>query len=497
MGQGERQLKGILLAIDCGTTSTRVLAFASDGRIVASAGSPITQRFPAPGWVEQDAGEIWALTRDALAAVLAEVGPVEGMGITNQRETVVAWDRDSGAPLAPAIVWQDRRTADACDRLRAAGEEPWVRAKTGLLLDPYFSATKMRWLLDHVPAVGAAAESGRLCFGTVDSWLLFCLTAGAVHATDITNASRTQLLDLVAGNWDPALCRLFGVPITALPEVRPSVADFGAATGFGMPLPIAGVAGDQQAAAFGQGCLAAGAAKCTYGTGIFLLAHAGNRVPESANRLIATRAAVAGPAPGFALEGSVFVGGDAVKWLRDRLGIIGNAAETEALARSVPSAGGVVFVPAFAGLGAPWWEPRATGCLTGLTGATGRAEIVRATLEAMGNQTADLLEALRADGVAPTALRVDGGMTANDWLCQDIADATGLAVVRPRAIETTGLGAAMLAGIGLGLFADGEAAVAAMVAADRSFTPATPEAARMARREGWRRAIAQVRAGVA
>jgi glycerol kinase len=485
---------GTLIAIDCGTTSTRVLAFARDGRVVASRGSGLQQSFPAPGWVEQDAEAIWELTRAALADVLGETGPVEGIGITNQRETVVAWDRATGRPLAPAIVWQDRRTADLCDQLRDEGREAHVQARTGLLLDPYFSATKMRWLLDKVPAVRAAADAGRLAFGTVDSWLLFKLTGQ--HRTDVTNASRTLLMSLADGAWDAELCRLFGVPMDALPEIRPSVADFGAAKGFGAPLRVAGVAGDQQAAALGQGCLAPGAAKCTYGTGIFLLAHAGEMPPAPGGRLIATRAAAADATPAFALEGSVFVGGDAVKWLRDRLGIIASSAETEALARSVPDSGGVVFVPAFAGLGAPWWEPRATGCLLGLTGASGRAEIARATLEAMGNQTADLLEALDGEGVRPEVLRVDGGMTANDWLCQDLADATGLPVVRPREIETTALGAAILAGVGLGLFRDAADAVAGMAGTDREFRPRMEPEAHAARRARWHRAIAQVRAGV-
>lgn len=487
----------LLLALDSGTTSTRALAVDCAGRVVASAARPLAQHFPQAGWVEQDPAVILDLTREAAEAVVADVGAgaIAAVGLTNQRETAIAWDRETGAPLAPAIVWQDRRTAATCARLREAGHEARVQGATGLLLDPYFSATKWDWMLREVPAVAAAAQAGRLALGTVDSWLLFALSGGRIHATDPTNASRTLLMDLAQDSWSSALCDLFGVPRLALPAIRPSVGRFGTVRISGQDLPVTGVAGDQQAAAVGQGCLAPGETKSTYGTGIFLLAASGAHVPESRHRLLATRAATAG-GPGYALEGSVFVGGDAVKWLRDRLGLIASAAETEALAASVPDSGGVVLVPAFAGLGAPWWEPRASGLITGLTGATGRAHIVRATLEAMGNQTADLLEAFAGDGVAPSVLKVDGGMVANDWLCQDLADATGLAVVRPACIETTALGAAMLAAVGAGLLPDLATAAARMVRPDRRFAPGSTAAARASRRARWRRAVGQVLAGL-
>jgi glycerol kinase len=485
----------LILAIDAGTTSTRAIAFSCQGAFIASAQRPVVSRYPAPGWVEQDAAAIAADARACAADVVDVVGAdrVAAIGITNQRETAVAWDRRSGAPLTPAIVWQDRRTADACAALRAEGLEEEVTERTGLLLDPYFSATKWAWMLREVPAVRAAADAGTLALGTVDSWLLWWLSEGVIHATDATNASRTLLMGLEDEAWDAGLCARFGVPRAALPTIRPSSGAI-AEVQLGRAIPVTGVAGDQQAASVGQACPAAGDAKSTYGTGIFLLASTGTRRPRSANRLVATRGA--GASPDYALEGSVFTGGDAVKWLRDRLGIVGAAAETEALARSVADSGGVRFVPAFAGLGAPWWEPGATGMLTGLTAATGRAEIVRATLEAMGDQTADLIDAFAADGAAPAVLKVDGGMVANDWLCQDLADVCGVPVVRPEVTETTALGAAMLAAVGAGLFPDLAGAAAAMVHPDRTFEPALSADARGARRAAWARAIAQVKAGV-
>ena len=487
----------LILALDSGTTSTRAMLFDLAGRRLAEAGRPLAAAHPQPGWVEQDAAAIRDLTLEAAAEVAAAAPPgaIAAIGIANQRETAIAWNRQTGAPLAPAIVWQDRRTAPLCARLRDEGAEPAVSAATGLLLDPYFSATKFRWLIDEVPAVAQAAARGVLALGTVGSWLLFCLTGGEVHATDASNASRTLLMRLADDSWDEGLCARFGVPCAALPGIRPSVGALGTTARFGPPLPITGMAGDQQAASIGQACLAPGEAKSTYGTGIFLLAHAGATIPVSRNRLVATRAAAPAGEPAFALEGSVFVGGDAVKWLRDRLGLFAHARETEALARSVPSSGGVQVVPAFAGLGAPWWEPAATGLVTGLTAATGRAELVRATLEAMGNQTADLLEAFARDGVAPRLLRVDGGMTANDWLCQDIADACGLPVERPRETETTALGAAILAAVGAGLFPDPGTACAAMVARDRRFEPAADATTRAERRRHWGRAVEMAIAG--
>lgn len=486
-------MEPLLLAIDSGTTSTRALAFDLAGRIVDVSQHPITQHYPKPGWVEHDAAEIWHLSWKAAAEVMDRVGDrVTAIGLTNQRETVVFWSRRTGEPLAPAIVWQDRRTADLCAELKAGGHEARVQSTTGLLLDPYFSATKIRWTMERRGEVRAAAESGDLAIGTVESWLLFKLTGA--HLTDASNASRTLLMDLGKAQWSPEMLDLFGVPASALPAIAPTAGLIAETHMFGRPLFVSGLAGDQQAATIGQGCDRPGLAKCTYGTGIFLLANAGSQPPVSRNRLLSTFLSSAPEA--YALEGSIFVGGDAVKWLRDGLGIVDAASETEAMARSVADSGGVVFVPAFAGLGAPHWQPNARGTLTGITGGTTRAHIVRATLEAMGQQTADLIDTFRADGVVPSALRVDGGMVANEWLCQDIADATGLPVERPRSIETTGLGAAMLAGVGVGQFANLAEAGAAMVHADRRFEP-QGAGGRPARRAAWQRAVAQTLAGVA
>lgn len=483
----------LILAIDCGTTSTRALLFAADGTILAVHQRDIAQHYPRPGWVEHDAAEIRDRTLQAATAALAEVGAgrVRAIGLTNQRETICFWNRRTGEPLAPAIVWQDRRTADDVAALRAAGHEARITAITGLLLDPYFSASKIGWALRHWPQVKAAAERGDLAIGTVDSWLCWCLSGGRAHLSDVSNAARTSLMGLAEARWSAELIDLFGVPPASLPAICPTAGWLADAQIGGRTIPITGMAGDQQAATIGQGCLRAGDAKCTYGTGIFLLANAGDVPPVSRNRLLATRLTE----HWFALEGSVFVGGNAVKWLRDGLGLLETAAQSEELAQSVPDSGGVTFVPAFAGLGAPHWQPDARGLLTGLTAGTSRAHIVRATLEAMGQQTADLLDAFAADGVAPAVLKVDGGMTANNWLCQDLADATGLPVERPRAIETTALGAAMLAAVGSGLHPTLPAAAAAMVHADRSFTPQAPADLRLERRAQWQRAIRQTLAG--
>ncbi|TPE60998.1 glycerol kinase GlpK [Sandaracinobacter neustonicus] len=483
----------LILAIDSGTTSTRALAFDLTGRIVSVAQHAITQNYPQPGHVEHDAAEIWQLTDRAVREVLAEVGDrIHTIGLTNQRETVVFWSRRSGEPLAPAIVWQDRRSADICEALRKAAHEPRVQALTGLLLDPYFSGTKIRWALENWPEVKAAADSGDLALGTVESWLLFKLTGQ--HLTDATNASRTLLMDLAQAEWSAEMLDLLGVPPAALPAICPTAGLIAETRLYGRPLMICGLAGDQQAATIGQGCSQPGMAKCTYGTGIFMLANAGTTPPASGNRLLSTFLSSAPRA--YALEGSIFVGGNAVKWLRDGLGILDTVAESANLAASVPDSGGVTFVPAFAGLGAPHWEPLARGTLTGLTAGTTRAHIVRATLEAMGQQTADLIDAFAADGVRPSSLRVDGGMVANEWLCQDLADATGLPVERPRSIETTGLGAAMLAGVGSGLFDALSDAEAAMVHADRRFEPANSADARADRRKAWGRAVEQTLAGL-
>ncbi|MFC3713600.1 glycerol kinase GlpK [Sphingoaurantiacus capsulatus] len=483
----------LLLAIDEGTTSTRVVAFDLSGCIVATEGAPITQHYPQPGWVEHDAAEIWTKTEACLTAVAQRVGVgrIAAIGLTNQRETVVFWDRHSGEPLAPAIVWQDRRSADLCAELREEGLEPDVQAKTGLLLDPYFSGTKIAWAIENWPAVARAAKAGSLAIGTIDSYLLFRLTGGKVHVTDATNAARTLLMDLATCEWDEGMIERLGVPRAALPEIVDCAGALGEVELLGRRVPIAGCAGDQQAAAIGQGCLTPGLVKATYGTGAFVLAQAGDKPPVSANRLLSTVAWRLDGQAAYALEGSIFVAGSAIQWLRDRLNIIEDAAETEGLARSVPDNGGVHFVPAFAGLGAPHWRADARGLLTGLTGGTTRAHIVRACLEAMSQQTADLFDALASDGVAPARLRVDGGMVANDWVCQDLADMLAMTVERPKVIETTALGAAMLAGVGVGLF-DDLAAAQAMWQADRIFTPALDGKTRRERRAGWKKAVERV-----
>jgi glycerol kinase len=482
----------LLLVLDAGTTSTRAIAFSVAGDIVASAARPLTQSFPASGWVEHDAGEIWRLSRDCLIEVADQVGAprIAAIGITNQRETVVFWDHATGEPIAPAIVWQDRRTTEICAAMQAAGHETAVQAATGLLLDPYFSATKIRWALDNWPRVAAAEADGRLRVGTVESWLIWKLSAGARHITDATNASRTSLMRLATCEWDPDLLALFGVPAGILPEITDCAGSLAVTALLGHDIAITGSAGDQQAAAIGQACLAPGQLKATYGTGCFLLAHAGAVAPVSTHRLLSTVAWRLGGVPAYALEGAIFTAGAAVQWLRDGLSIIASSSETQALAESVTDSGGVVFVPALAGMGAPHWNPAARGMLTGLSAGTTRAHIVRATLEAMGQQTADLVDALAADGVAAARLRVDGGMVANDWLCQDLADSLGVIVERPRVIETTALGAAMLAGVGIGLFAD-LAAAAAMAAPDRRFEPQLAPEARQLRRDRWARAVRQ------
>lgn len=486
----------LILALDEGTTSTRAVAFDLGGQIVASAGAPLSQYFPTPGWVEHDAAEIWERTIACARMVAEKVGVerIAAIGLTNQRETVVFWDRTTGEPLANAIVWQDRRTAPLCDRLRAEGREPDVQRRTGLLLDPYFSASKISWALENWPVVRAAADDGRLAIGTVDSYLLFRLTGGAVHATDATNAARTLLMDLASCHWDEALLQLFGVPAAALPVIVDSVGTLGTTDLLGRPIPITGCAGDQQAAAIGQGCIEPGLVKATYGTGTFVLAHAGKEVPRSEHRLLATVAWRQAGEVAYALEGSIFVAGSAVQWLRDGLGIVASAEETEALASSVPDCGGVHFVPAFAGLGAPHWRADVRGVIAGLSAGTTRGHIVRACLEAMSHQTADLLDAFAADGVTPQRLRVDGGMVANNWLCQDLADMLGITVERPRVIETTALGAAMLAAVGAGHFASLRQAQS-MWQPDRLFEPSLPPDRRAERRTAWQHAIGQVLAG--
>jgi glycerol kinase len=481
-----------VLAIDQGTTGTTCLVVAADGSIVSRAYREITQYYPKPGWVEHDAVEILERTvvaaREAVAA--AGVTP-RAIGITNQRETVVVWDRATGAPVGRAIVWQDRRTAARCAEL--APDAARITARTGLVVDPYFSATKLEWLLRD-DGLARRARSGEVLAGTVDSWLIWRLTGGAVHATDPTNASRTMLYDIDAGSWSPELCALFGVPMDLLPEVRPSSGPFGETTAdvLGTPIPIAGVAGDQQAALFGQGCWEAGSAKNTYGTGAFILLNTGRARPTRVDGILTTIACDRSGAPVYALEGAIFVAGAAVQWLRDGLGIIESARDTEALARSLSSNDGVYFVPALVGLGAPDWEPNARGTIVGLTRGATRAHLVRAALEAMTYATRDVLDVMRRssgselDGWRNVPLRVDGGATANDWLMQFQADVLCAPVERPQNIETTALGAAGLAGLATGVWTSPDEFLQS-----RSFTRFTPGDAARAEEghAGWRRAV--------
>jgi glycerol kinase len=479
-----------ILVIDEGTTSTRAMLFAPDGACLATEQRELTQSYPQPGRVEHDAEEIWASSLACARAVAAAAGGADriaALGIANQRETIVFWSRRTGLALAPAIVWQDRRTAELCQRLKDEGHEDAVKARTGLLLDPYFSASKIAWALDHWPRLREAGDD--LCVGTVESWLVFRLTGG-LHVSDATNASRTALMDIGTGRWDETLLDLWGVPAGVLPEIVDCAARFGETqTGhFGRPVPIAAMAGDQQAAAIGQACLAPGNSKATYGTGAFILTHTGEEQRRSRHRLLSTIAWQLGGERRYALEGSVFVAGSLVKWLRDDLGLIGSAAETEKLARSVADSGGVQIVPGHSGLGAPYWRPDARGAITGLSFATGRAHIARAALEAMAHQTHDLMTAFAADGAPWEVLKMDGGMASNGWLAQDLADMLGLTVERPGFVETTALGAAMLAGVGCGMFGSLEEAAGMRGAVER-FEPAMAAGVRDARLAGWKKAI--------
>ncbi len=486
-----------VLAIDQGTTGTTCLVIDDRGVVLGRAYAEFEQHFPQAGWVEHDAQEIWEVTLRAarMALAAAEVRP-SAIGITNQRETVVVWDRATGEPVHRAIVWQDRRTAARCRDLKAEGREGWVRERTGLVLDPYFSATKLEWLFREVPGLRERAEAGELAAGTIDSWLIWNLTGGRVHATDPTNASRTLLFNIDRLDWDDELLALFNVPRAVLPEVRPSSGDFGETSPelFGRPLPVAGVAGDQQAALFGQGGWAPGLAKNTYGTGAFLLLNTGRERVESRRGLLTTVACDARGAPAYALEGSIFVAGAAVQWLRDALGIIAQAPESEALARAIESNDGVYFVPAFVGLGAPHWDAEARGTIVGLTRGTGRAHLARAALEAMAYATRDVLEAMESDaGIVAEELAVDGGAALNDWLMQFQADVIGRPVRRPRMVETTALGAAGLAGLATGVWPDAETFLEAQQE-PRRFLPAMEESTRSALVLGWQRAIAAARA---
>lgn len=483
-----------ILVLDEGTTSTRAMLFTIDGKFIASAQRELTQHYPRSGWVEHDAAEIWEKTLACAREMVDRAGGAEAIaaiGITNQRETVVAWDKASGEPLARAIVWQDRRTEPFCARLREDGQEPAIQARTGLLLDPYFSGTKMRWMLSELTEVRAAAQKGTLAFGTVESWLTFKLTGGD-HISDASNASRTLLLDLEGDGFDEGLCDLFGVPHAALPRVTDTSGLLGETDPalFGRPIPITGMAGDQQAATIGQACLTPGCTKATYGTGAFVLTCNGETIPRSQNRLLGTVLAQHGGARTYAIEGSVFVAGSLIQWLRDSLGIVGVASETEALARSIPDSGGVVIVPGLAGLGAPHWRADARGVIAGLSFASGKAQLARAALEAMAHQTHDLAQAFAADGAAWETLRIDGGMSANDWMAQDLADVLDLPVERPGFVETTALGAAMLAAAGAGLYPGLKTAATAMQGNLKRFEPGMDDSVRASRLETWRKALA-------
>ena len=483
-----------VLALDQGTTSSRALVFNLRGQVLAQAQEPFEQHFPAPGWVEHDAEAIWATqlatARQALQLVEAQPEDVAAIGLTNQRETVVLWERASGKPLTRAIVWQDRRTAAHCQVLREAGHLDFVRQRTGLTLDPYFSATKIAWWLDQHPEWRAAAARGELAAGTVDSWLLWRLTEGRVHATDVTNASRTLLMDLQRGEWDEDLLHLFNIPRALLPEIRPSAADFGHTTLLGGQIRIGGVAGDQQAALFGQGCTQPGQAKNTYVTGCFLLMHTGAQALMSHHGLLTTRAAQLGNQPAYALEGSVFMGGAVVQWLRDGLKMFSSSAEVESLARSVPDSGGVVVVPAFTGLGAPYWNAEARGAILGLTRGSGQAQIARAALESIAFQSADVLAAMVKDaeaaGIALSELRVDGGASANDLLMQWQADLLGVPVWRPAVVESTAYGAAALAAHQAGVD------LASASSAGQRFSPSLAPALAAERMAGWHAAVRRV-----
>lgn len=487
-----------LLALDQGTTSSRAILFDESGNVVAVAQKEFSQIFPKPGWVEHDPREIWASQIGVAAAVLkkARVRPADlaAVGITNQRETTVVWDRRTGEPLHNAIVWQDRRTASACERLRAEGREAMVAERTGLVLDAYFSATKLQWILDHVKGARARAKAGRLAFGTIDSWLLWNLTGGEVHATDPGNASRTMLFDIHRQLWDPELLALFDVPASVLPDVRSSSGIFGHATALGHPVPVAGIAGDQQAALFGQACTRPGMAKNTYGTGCFLLMNTGTKPVASTHRLLTTVAWRLGGRTEYALEGSIFIAGAVVQWLRDGLGIVRKASDIEALAASVPDSGGVSLVPAFAGLGAPHWDPHARGTITGITRGTTAAHLARAALEGIALQTVEVLRAMEADsGIRLRELRVDGGASANDLLMQIQADLAGVPVARPPVVETTALGAACLAGLGVGLWKSPDEIASNGAAPDRFEPKMKPKDRRLAL-EAWRLAIGQTMA---
>jgi len=493
-----------LLALDQGTSSSRSIVFDAQGRIVAMAQQELTQFYPQPGWVEHDPLEIWRTQLATARAVLAKAGisaqQVHAIGITNQRETTVVWNRKTGQPIHKAIVWQDRRAEPACAALRARGMAEPIRQKTGLLVDAYFSGTKLQWILDHVPDARAQAAHGELAFGTVDSWLLWQLTGGRVHATDVSNAARTMLFNVHSNTWDAELLAALDIPEGLMPQVLPSAAHFGDIDPglLGHRIPVGGMAGDQQSALFGQACFSAGMAKNTYGTGCFMLMHTGTHFQTSTNGLITTSAAQPSARPEFALEGSVFVGGAVVQWLRDGLGAIRSSAEVQALAQSVPDSGGVMLVPAFTGLGAPYWNPEARGTMTGLTRGSTLAHIARAALESIAFQSAALLQAMARDAqqagaAAVTELRVDGGACVNDLLMQFQADLLGISVLRPQVTETTALGAAYLAGLSTSLYPD-TASLSQLWQAERRFEPQISRAQAQEKMQRWEHAVRQTTA---
>ena len=488
----------ILLAIDQGTSSTRSIGFSAAGEVMAVEQRSFEQIYSGPGWVEHDPEAIWNTVMSTSRGVLQRLGHANraaaAIGITNQRETTLVWDRRTGAPIYNAIVWQDRRTADRCRQLAGDFGETEISRKTGLRFDPYFSATKIAWILDRVPGARDAAASGHLAFGTVDSFLIWRLTGGRLHLTDATNASRTALYDIAKGRWDDALCEMFNVPMSMLPEVRDSAGDFGVADAgvLGQALPIRGVAGDQQAALIGQACFASGDSKSTYGTGAFLVLNTGHRLVPSKHRLLTTIAYRLNGRVTYALEGSILSAGAAIQWLRDGLGLIAQASDVEALAASAPHTGGVYLVPAFTGLGAPYWDPDARAAIIGLTRASTRSEIALAALDSVAYQTCDLLDAMAADGLRPESLKVDGGMSQNDLFMQRLADLTGMAIRRPANAESTAFGAACLAGLGCGLYRTLED-LAALKRIETRFEPALSVPEREVQISGWRNAVRRVR----
>jgi glycerol kinase len=491
-----------VLSIDEGTTSARAALYNNKGERIAMHAAPVESRYPKPGWVEQDGNEIWRAQMSAVQAAIEASGVYEAeiaaCGITNQRETTVVWDRRTGQPITPAIVWQCRRTADMCAELARSSDARWIERKTGLVIDAYFSASKIRWILENVPDARARAGNGEILFGTIDAWLIWKLTGGKTHATDVTNASRTMLMDLATGEWDDELLRVFDVPRAMLPEIVPSSGRVGVIEA-GLPgagVPISGIAGDQQAALAGQACFRAGLSKNTYGTGCFALTHAGDRRPHSKHRLLGTRAASLDKGSQFAVEGSVFVAGAVIQWLRDELGLIRTAGESEDLAAAVPDSGGVYVVPAFVGLGAPHWDAGARGVISGLTRASTKAHIVRAALESIALQSKELIDAMEADsGEFIHELRVDGGAAVNNFLMQFQADILGKRVVRPSDVETTALGAAYLAGIAEGVWS-GTGEVESFWRIERSFEPQMGADRRMECVMGWRGAVARAGSGI-